>query len=175
MITSAPDPGVEVDRPARAMEIRAMAPTDRALLERFHRGLSDDTTRLRYFAVHRSLTDAELERFTNVDHVDREAFVALVDDEIIGVGRFDRMGPGADAEVAFVVADAWQGRGVGTALLVRLEERAHAVGVERFVATTLPGNTRMLALLHEGHHPVRVSWDSGIARVVVELDAPERA
>ena len=175
MTTSGADPGIEVDRPAPAMEIRAMAPSDRARLERFHRSLSDDTTRLRYFAVHRFLTEAELERFTNVDHRDREAFVALVDDEIVGVARFDRMGPGADAEVAFVVADAWQGRGVGTALMARLEARAHAVGVERFVANTMPGNTRMLALLHEGHHPVRVSWDRGIARAVVELDVPDQA
>ena len=70
---------------------------------------------------------------------------------------------------------AGEGRGVGAALMGRLEERAHAVGIERFVADTMPGNTRMLALLHEGHHPVRVSWDRGIARAVVELDMPDQA
>ena len=60
-----------------------------------------------------ALSDRDVERFTHVDHVDRVAFVVTVGDEIIGVGRYDRIDELGEAEVAFLVEDAHQGRGVG--------------------------------------------------------------
>ena len=105
---------------------------DAASLLRFHHTLSPETTHLRFFAVHPELSEAELHRFTNVDHRDREAIVATVADEIVGVARFDRLEVSTDAEVAFVVADSWQGRGLG-ALSVRSSRGAGARGRHREV------------------------------------------
>ena len=61
--------------------------------------------RRRYFSAHPRLSEFELERFTTVDHHDREALVAVVDGEIIGVARYERTMAPTDAEVAFVIAD----------------------------------------------------------------------
>ncbi|MEJ7584885.1 MAG: hypothetical protein WKF43_12580 [Acidimicrobiales bacterium] len=87
-----------------------MQPTDSVRLMRFHATLSPETTYSRFFSVHPELSSKELHRFTHVDHHDREAIVALADDEIVAVARFDLLNA-TDAEVAFVVADGWQGRG----------------------------------------------------------------
>ena len=78
-------------------------------------GLTNETTRLRFFIPHPHLTPGEVERFTHVDHHEREALVALDGPDLIAVGRFDRLPGTDDAEVAFVVADGWQGQGVGSA------------------------------------------------------------
>ena len=129
------------------VDIEPMRASDVDRLDQFHHTLSGETIRLRFFGVHPDLSDQELHRFTHVDHVDREALVAVHEGEIVGVARFDRLSDGGDeAEVAFVVADAWQGRGLGTVLFERLAARARQLGVRRFVADTLFHNRRMLAV-----------------------------
>src|SRR5262249_17934604 len=86
-----------------------MAPSVAPALDRFHEGLSPATTRNRFFAVHPHLTEAELARFTTVDHVERDALVAIDGaGDVVAVARFDRLAPASPtAEVAFVVADRW--------------------------------------------------------------------
>jgi RimJ/RimL family protein N-acetyltransferase len=149
-----------------------MAPEDEAALERFHRGLSPETTRLRFFATHPRLSDDERYRVTHVDHHDREAFVAYDGDRIIAVGRFDRLANGTDAEIAFVVADAWQGRGLGRLLLRELVARAGEVGITRFVAQTLPENHRMMSVFRHARLPIEVAFRDGVLHVVLDLDRP---
>src|SRR5688572_19277472 len=113
--------------------------------------LSPETTRMRFFSVHPHLSRYETTRFTDVDHHDREAWVALIGDEIIGVGRYERLADLDDAEVAFVVADRWQGFGVGPILLRYLVDSARVVGIRRFVAETLAENHHMLDMFaHAG-------------------------
>ena len=97
-------------RDSTPAEIMQMHRTDAGRLVRFHHTLSPETTRLRFFTFHPELSPKEVDRFTHVDHVDREALVAVVNGEIIAVARFDRLPGGDDAEAAFVVADSWQGR-----------------------------------------------------------------
>jgi RimJ/RimL family protein N-acetyltransferase len=146
-----------------------MEPTDAARLERFHSRLSERTTFLRYFSPHPRLSPQEVARFTRVDHHDREAMVATDGEEIVGVARFDRVGgTGRRAEVAVVVEDAWQGRGVGTALLEVLADRASEEGVDELFAETLAENTRMRRVFS------RLGWatagfDQGVAELVLPL------
>ena len=92
----------------------------------------------------------EVERFTQVDYDDRMALVAELGDEMVAVARYDRNpgGDGTEAEVAFTVDDAQQGRGLGTILLEHLAVIARAHGITRFVADTLPQNRRMLDVFH---------------------------
>ena len=126
------------------MHVRPIGPTDAGSLAMFHRALSDETVHLRFFALHPTLSDAELRRFTTVDHSERVALVAELSDVLVGVGRYERLPDTDGAEVAFVVADEHQGRGIGTALLEHLAAAARERGITRFVADTLPENRRML-------------------------------
>jgi RimJ/RimL family protein N-acetyltransferase len=152
-----------------ALTFRPIREADADALVRFHGRLSDETTYLRFFTVHPVLHPDEVERFTHVDHRRREAIVALIDGEIVGVARFDRLPDGDDAEVAFVVADRYQGRGIGSALLRELVSRARALGVRRLVAETLPHNRRMLTVFRHSGLAVRVRFDDGTVHVVLDL------
>lgn len=150
--------------------VRPMHADDGPALVRFHGGLSPDTAYLRFLSVHPELSSHEVDRFTHVDHHMRDAFVATVGEEIIGVGRLDRFDEGDDAEIAFVVTDSWQGRGLGSALYERVAQRARALGVRRLIAHTLPHNRRMLDVFAHAEHET-TAFDDGVVRVVIDLDA----
>ena len=91
------------------------------------------------------LSDRDLHRFTHVDHVDRVAFVVLLGDQIIGVGRFDRYPGTDDAEIAFLVEDAHQGRGPGLGAAEHLAAAGRERGIKRFVAEVLAQNSKMVS------------------------------
>jgi GNAT superfamily N-acetyltransferase len=157
-------------RDGTVVMIEPMHRTDALRLEDFHSTLSAETTRLRFFHLHPELSEREIHRFTHVDHQDREALVAVHDGRIIGVARFDRMGDeSTDAEVAFVVADAWQGRGLGSVLFRRLAARALELGVRRLVAETLFRNRRMLAVFRHAGLPRVETIEGDVVRVVLDL------
>ena len=82
-------------RDGTVVMIEPMHRTDAARLDRFHHTLSPETTRLRFFHLHPEVSEREIERFTHVDHEDREALVAVHEDQIIAVARFDRLGDGS--------------------------------------------------------------------------------
>lgn len=151
------------------VDIVAIGPGDAERLVRFHHTLSSETTYRRFFAFHPELSAAEVYRFTHVDHRDREAVVAVADGEIVAVARFDRLENPSDAEVAFVVADSWQGRGLGTLLFKHLTRRARDLGVARFAAETLAHNHPMLALFHHAGLPVREHVEAGVAHLAIDL------
>ncbi len=144
------------------------------LLEGFEQHFSDDSRYRRFMAAKRQMSPRELAYFTDVDHADHEAIVALdpATGEGIGVARFVRAAPGAlAAEVAVAVADEWQGCGVGGVLLERLAARARELGVSEFTASLLASNQAMLALF-ERLGGVEIAHDSGTTlRVRVVLTA----
>lgn len=96
------------------------------------------------------LTARQLSELCDVDHDTHEGLIALIaDGECVGAARFVRAPDDpAQAEFTCTVADAWQRRGVGTALVERLAERARALGVEHFVAVMLAGNEPARRLVH---------------------------
>jgi acetyl coenzyme A synthetase (ADP forming)-like protein len=159
------------------VHLRPIKPSDASGIVALHGRLSSETIYFRFFTPMRSLSTAMLERFVNVDYVDRMALVAELGDQLIGVARYDRVpggsaggaGGGADAEVAFLVDDAHQGRGVGTILLEHLAGVAKENGISRFVADTLPNNLRMLRVLHEAGFGEQRSLADGVVRVVFPI------
>jgi RimJ/RimL family protein N-acetyltransferase len=153
---------------ATRVELHLMDPEDAAELVRFHHTLSPETTHLRFFTTHPELSSEEVARFTTVDHVAREALVATVDGHVVAVARFDRLDDD-EAEVAFVVADHLQGRGIGSTLFARLAARGRELGIRRFVAETLPYNGRMLHVFRNGGLPCRTSFGDGVTHVVIDL------
>ena len=150
------------------VRIRPISPADAPTLQAMHARLSPDTIYMRFFTMVRTLSDRELARLTNVDHVNRVAFVAVLRDEIIGVVRFDRLGRTTDAEVAVVVEDAQQGRGLGPLLLEHLAAAGEDRGIERFVASVLPSNRRVVNVFRSAGYEV----ERHLADGVIELGYP---
>jgi acyl-CoA synthetase (NDP forming)/RimJ/RimL family protein N-acetyltransferase len=149
--------------------IRPIKPTDSNGIESFYARLSPETIYLRFFTPLPRLSDAMLHRFVNVDYVDRMAFIALLGDAIIAVARYDRI-PGSDAaEVAFLVDDAHQGRGLGTIMLEYLAAVAKESGVARFLADTLPENSKMLRVFHDAGFHDQKSFQDGVVRVTFTI------
>ncbi len=158
-------------RDGTKVTVRAITPSDAGPLVQFHEALSPDSQRSRFFNVHPHLNVTEVERFTTVDHRDREAFVAVVGSEILGVGRYDRL-PGADeAEVAFVTRDDHQRSGIAMLLFYELAAAAHIVGITQFVAQTLPENRKMLALFNKTGLVTRRSF--GRDAIEVRMSLPD--
>ena len=118
------------------------------------------------------LTPHQVEYLTCIDHQDHEALAALLaaTGRGIGAARFVRdQADRAQAEIAVAVADDWQRRGVGTALLERLMRRAREVGIERVVARTIVGNTPAIALLTRSGDVVRERRDAGTIELTLRL------
>jgi RimJ/RimL family protein N-acetyltransferase len=149
---------------------RPIQPGDVAGLVEFHEGLSFETVYRRFFGVHPHLGANEAEHFCTVDTVDRYALVALVGATIVGVARLERLQPATNAEVAFVIADEFQHRGLGRLLAQRLAVMARQRGIRQFVADVLPDNRAMLHLLPDAGFSVKVTRCDGICRVTCPLD-----
>lgn len=132
-------------RDGTRVALRPIRPDDAERLHRLFHRLSEATIYHRFFTSVRHPSPAVLHYLSHVDGMDRLAVVADRDGEIIGVARCDRM-DSREAEVAVVVEDAWQGRGLGRILVAHLADRARDAGIERFVATMLPENTRAIDL-----------------------------
>ncbi len=145
-------------RDGQRLFVRPIRPEDADLERRFVAGLSDQTRYFRFFYQLHELTPQMLARFTQVDY-DRElALVAFVGDargcardgrgraggEFVAIARYVLNADRSAAEFAVVVADAWQRRGVGYALMQRLMDAARNNGVARFEGTVLRGNPTML-------------------------------
>lgn len=152
-----------------AVRLRPIRPDDASALVAFHDGLSEETVYRRFFGCKPHLSDREVERFTHVDYRERMAFVAVLGDQLTGVARYERI-PGTDeAEVAFVVADAQQGRGLGTLFLEYLAAAARDCGITRFVAETLDGNRAMLHVFRAAGFREVTSRDHGVVSVVLDI------
>jgi GNAT superfamily N-acetyltransferase len=128
--------------------VRPIEPADRGLLVGAFERLSPEARYRRFFSPVSRLTERQLDYLTQVDHHSHEALVAVdeASGRLVGVARFVRTGAG-EAEPAMVVADDWQGRGVASALLDRLVERALDEGVRGFRAPVLAGNTEAVRVL----------------------------
>ena len=120
--------------------------------------------------MHR-LPDETVRRLLTVDHDLREAVVAVVGGEVVGVARYDRAPEDpSTAEVAVLVEDAWQGAGVGRQLLAGLRDLAARRGVRTFTATVQPDNQPVLGLLRRLLPGSTVTADSDVLTVTSPLN-----
>lgn len=155
-------------RDGRMCHIRPIRPEDHDALAAFHKDLSAETVYYRFFAPYPKLSEKDLGRFTQVDYHDRVALVALVGGQIIGVGRYDRIDR-AEAEVAFVISDYHQGRGLGSILLEHIAVAARERGITRFIAEVLPTNRRMLATFEEAGYKPTQSMAEGVVKLHFDI------
>jgi RimJ/RimL family protein N-acetyltransferase len=136
------------------VRIRPIRPDDEPRLVALYGRLSEHTAYQRFFTLMRRLPPSWFHFFANVDYRRRLALVAEHDTsaglEVVGVGRYEPTDEEAMAELALVVEDGWQGRGLGRLLLETVLRAGQARGIRRFRAYVLAENERMLRLL--GRH-----------------------
>ncbi|WP_347042512.1 GNAT family N-acetyltransferase [Brachybacterium nesterenkovii] len=161
-------------RDGSAAHVRPILPRDAAALQELHRAQSDQSRYFRFFAPMPELSARDLERFTRVDHDSRAALVVLQGERIIAVGRYDRVEPGV-AEVAFYVADAFHGRGLGSVLLEHLAAAARERGIRTFIAEVLPANHKMISVFADTGFEVRRRFDDGVVLVEFDIDPTEHS
>ncbi|MGC5050781.1 GNAT family N-acetyltransferase [Micromonospora sp. DT48] len=157
------------------VQLRPIDPSDAPGIVAMHSRFSERTRYLRYFSPYPRIPERDLHRFVNVDHHDREAFVVLAGDRIVAVGRYERLGPQSpDAEVAFVVEDAYQGRGIGSVLMEHLADAARRAGIVNFVAEVLPANGQMLRVFADFGYQIQRQFADGVVHLSFPI-APTEA
>lgn len=149
--------------------LRAIRPDDREAFLAFHAGLSEESRYFRYFSARRRLPEHEVRHFTEVDQRDHAGVVVWAGGAIVGHALYDRLEDPEEAEVALEVADAYQGHGVGTAMLAELARCASRAGIRRFVAHVLPTNQRMLEVFRDLGFAEQARFEDGVVRVRVDL------
>jgi RimJ/RimL family protein N-acetyltransferase len=158
-------------RDGATVAIRQIEPGDKAGLRAAFERLSEESRRRRFMGPADELADEDLVYLTEVDHRRHEALVATdpASGEIVGVARWVRQ-PGRRevAELAVVVADEWQGRGLGSGLVSAINARAREEGIERYHAIVSVDNVQVIEAL-ERHGAVRTESDEP---GMVDFEAP---
>lgn len=149
-----------------------LEPEDGERLRRFFFRLSPESVYKRFLSPIACPEQLERLHLLDVDGVRRQALVAIVDGEIVGVARFAR--PAADdsaADLGIAIADDWQRQGLGTRLLTALAQAAMAVGIERFSFVALPENRAAVRLVRRLAPDTRLEFAGGVVEGFVPLRA----
>lgn len=163
--------------------VRPITPDDAERLVSFYEQVSDESKYYRFFAPYPRLSDKDVRRFTHHDYVDRVGLAATVGGEFIATVRYDRIDelgrPAAElldeAEVAFLVRDDQQGRGVASALLEHIGAVARERGIRRFAAEVLPANTKMIKVFTDAGYSQKRSFEDGSVHLTLDLEPTERS
>ncbi len=153
----------------RPVHLRPVRPQDGPALAELHQRLSAQSVYFRFFAPKPRLSEEEVFRFTHVDYADRVALVAVSGSELIGIGGYDRINE-QQAEVAFIVRDDLQGRGLGSVFLEHLAAAAREHGISRFTAEVLPSNGRMLATFREAGYVLSQHLEQDVISVAFDIE-----
>ncbi|NND02740.1 MAG: GNAT family N-acetyltransferase [Acidimicrobiia bacterium] len=163
-------------RDGEVVQMRPIRPEDLALEQDFITRVGTQSLYFRFFKAKRELSPEELRYFTNVDYDDRMAFIVLDGDDMVAVGRYDvipgkaaRDG-GRVAEVAFLVQDDHQGRGIGSRLLQHLTVYARLKGISEFEATVLAENHGMLRMFRNSGYTLHRQLDGGVYAVEFPIE-----
>ena len=149
--------------------IRAIRPDDKARIVRAFQGLDRRSVYLRFFSYKKELSEEELRGVSECDGVREVVLVATVgsgDQEII-VGVSGYLCTGVGAEIAFTVAEDFQGRGIATRLLRQLAEIARDRGILQLEADALTENTPILNVLRHSGLRMRASQGAGIVHATI--------
>jgi len=157
-----------------AVHIRPSAPTDGPAIVAMHSRMSARTRYLRYFQAVNEISPAQLAVFTDVDHISSVGLVAVLGGELIAAGSYHRDPAHPEAaEVAFVVQDAQQRRGLGSILLEHLAAAAQECGIRRFTAEVLSENQTMLRVFIDAGYAVNREFFSGVVDLGFDIKPTE--
>ena len=161
-------------RDGRAAHIRPITRDDGDLLVEFYARVSDESKYYRFFSPMPNLSPRDVRRFIQVDHADRVALVLTLSGRMIAVGRYDVVKDG-EAEVAFLVEDQHQGRGIAQLLLEHLAQAARERGIQRFTAEILPDNSRMIQTFRDAGYRIVSEYEDGVLSLDFPIDPTDTA
>ena len=144
------------------VSIRVASSRDRESLGRMFSRVSTKTIYLRFHIPYPDVQELMLAFMLDADEHDKQSLVAVAEGEIVGHAMYVRLGDGGEAEMAIIVEDGWQSKGVGKLLLRKLAEKARSRGVETFVGTALMENRRMLGLIGAVFTECRRAFADGV-------------
>ena len=161
-------------RDGSTAHVRPVHPSDQVAIRAFLGGLSPESITFRFFGSPN--LDSAATWSVDVDYADRFGLVveAGAPPEIVAHAAYFRESSVA-AEVAFVVADAWQGQGISTILLAQLAEAASRHGIRAFTAEVLPVNHRMIDVFRESGFPVHLRSTPDLIEVQLPTSLSEEA
>lgn len=165
-------------RDGRVAHLRPITPEDTDALVQFYEGVGEEARYLRFFAPMPRLSDRDLFRFTHVDHDGRVGLVVTVAGRIIAFGQYERLEERDEhgrvqAEVAFLVQDVHQGRGLAQLLLEHLAQAGRERSIQVFVAETLATNSKMMGVFADSGYLVSRALDSGVVRLEFPIDSTQ--
>lgn len=163
--------------------IRPITVDDAERLVSFYEQVSDESKYYRFFAPYPRLSAKDVHRFTHHDFVDRVGLAATVGGEFIATVRYDRINadgmpasaPADEAEVAFLVQDAHQGRGVASAMLEHIAAVARERDIRRFAAEVLPANNKMIKVFTDAGYTQKRSFEDGVVHLEFDLEPTDRS
>jgi acyl-CoA hydrolase/GNAT superfamily N-acetyltransferase len=157
---------------------RPVRPTDEAALSEMLYSLSSKSVQTRYMTHTIAFPHKDVQQLTNIDYLRDLAIVGTVPgasgEEIVAIAQYFLEPKTQAAEVAFIVQDEWQQKGMGTFLLDYLTQIAKKRGVKRFYAKVLPGNKAMLAIFHNSGYKVNTEFDGEVYSISYDLAEKER-
>jgi acyl-CoA hydrolase/RimJ/RimL family protein N-acetyltransferase len=152
---------------------RPIKPTDEPALAEMLYSLSEESVRTRYMARTMAFPHKDVQHLTNIDYKNDLAIVGVVPgvsgEEVVAIGQYFLDPKTQAAEVAFLVQDEWQQKGMGTFLLDYITKIAKQRGVKRFYAKVLPNNKPMLAIFHNSGYKVNTEFDGDVYSITYDL------
>jgi len=139
------------------LQVRPVKAVDEEMLSDMFYDLSDQTIINRFFSMLKSMPHRKLQQLCCIDYLNEMSLVAIAGSppkqKIVGLGSYHLNPATQRAEIAFLVADAWQGRGIGTYLMQMLVKIAKSRNIKGFTAEVLRDNVAMIALMHKSGVP----------------------
>ena len=162
----------ETLRDGRTVEIRAQRSQDREGMQAAIARSSSGSLYRRFFAVRREFSEKETDYFLDIDFVNHVALVAVASGAgqptIVGGGRYVVVQPG-QAEVAFAIIDAYQGLGIGSALMRHLATLGREAGLHEFIAEVLSENVPMLNVFERSGLAMSTECDGTVMHVTLRF------
>ncbi|MHC4060363.1 MAG: GNAT family N-acetyltransferase [Planctomycetota bacterium] len=156
---------------------RPVKPTDEPALSEMLYSLSEESVRKRYMAHTMTFPHKDVQQLTNIDYRQDISIVGTVPgvsgDQIVAIAQYFLDPKTQSAEVAFIVQDEWQQKGMGTFLLDYITQIARQRGLRRFYAKVLPSNKPMLAIFHNSGYKVNTEFDGEVYSIAYDLMKPE--
>ena len=157
---------------------RPVKPTDEPALSEMLYSLSEESVRTRYMTHTVVFPHRDIQRFTNIDYRQDIAIVGVIPrasgEEIVALAQYFFDPKTRAAEVAFLVQDEWQKKGMGTFLLDYITQIAKQRGVKKFYAKVLPTNEPMLAIFHNSGYKVNTEFDGYAYDITYDLTKQEQ-
>ena len=159
------------------VKIRPIKPSDEDMMRQLFYNFSDESKYFRYFANKPVMPHKEMQKYVNIDYQDTLSIVAIVEkgrnERIIAEARYAYGKQEGAHEVAFIVDEDFQGKGVATFMLNYLIKIARNRGIGEFIAYVLPRNEAMLKVFEKAKVPITRSFDSDAILVRLNLAAPK--